>query len=102
MEEGVENLTTKLKEILTNVQTNSNQDDVVKKPGKYLGPAIKIYADFLSQNNFSTFEEFMQKVSIDGRANADLQETVEELWKVEEVWDDFLQNVIGKNKVCNS
>ena len=101
MEEGVENLSRNLKQILTNVRAHSNQDDVVKKPGKYLGPAIKIYADFLSQNNLSNFEEFMQKVRIDGRNNADLQKAVEELWTIEEIWDDFLQNIIGQNKVCN-
>jgi len=92
-------LVTCLNDILTNVKTTSNLDDVVKKPGKYLGPAIKIYADFLRTDNLATFEEFTQKVTNEGRKNESLRDVVDELWMLEETWDDFLQNVIGKGQV---
>ena len=62
MEEGVENLSRNLKQILTNVRAHNNQDDVVKKPGKYLGPAIRIYADFLRPPPLmATFSRFSPK-----------------------------------------
>ena len=99
MEEGVSDLITNLKEILSNVKANSNRDDVVKKPGKYLGPAIKIYADFLKQNNSSCFAEFEKKVKHEGRNNESLQSVIEKLWELEEQWDDFLKDFIGKSQV---
>ena len=99
MEVGVSDLIANLKEILSNVSANSNRDDVVKKPGKYLGPAIKIYADFLKQNNSSSFAEFDKKVKHEGRDNESLQRVIEELWELEERWDDFLKDFIGKSQV---
>ena len=99
MEVGVSDLIANLKEILSNVRANSNRDDVVKKPGKYLGPAIKIYAAFLKQNNSSCFAEFEKKVTHEGRNNESLQRVIEELWELEERWDDFLKDFIGKSQV---
>jgi len=97
----VSNLVLCLNEILTNVKTNSNLDDVAKKPGKYLGQAIKIYADFLRNNGLVSFEEFMQKVTYEGKTNEPLRDAVDELWKLEEMWDDFLHSIIGKSQVAN-
>ena len=99
MEVGVSDLIANLKEILSNVTANSNREDVVKKPGKYLGPAIKIYADFLKQNNSSCFAEFDKKAKHEGRNNESLQRVIEELWELEERWDDFLKDFIGKSQV---
>ena len=99
MEGEVSNLVLCLNEILTNVKTNSNLDDVAKKPGKYLGQAIKIYADFLRNNGLVSFEEFMQKVTYEGKTNEPLRDAVDELWKLEEMWDDFLHSIIGKSQV---
>ena len=99
MEGEVSNLVLNLNEMLTHVRTNSNLDDVAKKPGKYLGQAIKIYADFLRNNGLANFEDFMQKVAYEGKTNEPLRDAVDELWKLEEMWDDFLHSIIGRTQV---
>ena len=98
MEEALIVLIGKLQAVLTDVKTNYIQDDFLQKPGKYLGPAIAIYADFLRQIKLSTFNDFLKKAQDDGRNNHSLQSVIEDLWELEETWDTFLKDAIG-NKV---
>ena len=98
MEEALKAMVGKLQAVFTEVKNNSGQDDFVQKPGKYLGPAIAIYADFLRQMNLSTFNDFLGKLQDIGRNNPSLQSVVEELWELEETWDTYLKDIIG-NKV---
>ena len=101
MEQDIKKIITKLQEILTTVRQISNKDDFLKKPGKYLGPAITLYADFLRQIGLSSFNEFMEKVAIEGKTNATIQDVIEELWELEETWDTILKDAV-KNKVFMS
>ena len=98
MEQETRELVTKLQEILKTVLVVSKKDDFLKKPGKYLSPAMKIYTDFLRQIGLSSFEDFMEKVTIEGKANNALQDVIEELWELEETWDNILKESV-KNKV---
>ena len=98
MEEALIVLIGKLQAVLTDVKTNYIQDDFLQKPGKYLGPAIAIYADFLRKIKLSTFNDFLKKAHDDGRNNHSLQSVIEDLWELEETWDTFLKDAIG-NKV---
>ena len=98
MEEALKELIRKLQAVFTTVQSNCGQDDFLKKPGKYLGPAIAIYADFLRQSKLSSFNELLGKVDNDGRNNISLQSVMEDLWELEETWDSFLKDATG-NKV---
>ena len=98
MEEALKELITKLNGVFTSVQNHCSQDDFLKKPGKYLGPAIAIYADFLRQTKLSSFNELLGKIDNDGRNNLSLQSVMEELWELEETWDSFLKDATG-NKV---
>ena len=96
MEESTKELLQKLQEILAIVQQNTDQDDFYKKPGKYLGSAINIYAEFLRQKKLSSFNEFVEKISVEGKKNLGLQGVIEELWELEETWDSVLKMTLAK------
>ena len=96
MEASTRELIQRLQEILTIVQQNVDQDDFNKKPGKYLGAAINIYAEFLKHNKLSSFNEFMEKITVEGKTNFGLQGVIEELWELEETWDNVLKMTIAK------
>ena len=98
MEASIGTLIQQLKDILAVVKRNIDEDDFNKKPGKYLGCAITIYAEFLKENKVSSFKEFLEKVTIDGKSNIKLQSLAEELWELEETWDRVLKTTIA-NKV---
>ena len=98
MEASIETLIQQLKDILAVVKQNIEEDDFNKKPGKYLGCAITIYAEFLKENKVSSFKEFLEKVTIDGKSNIKLQSLAEELWELEEIWERVLKTTIA-NKV---
>ena len=95
MEAGTKELIQKLQEILTFVQQNVDRDDFNQKPGKYLGPAINVYAQFLRQNKLSSFNEFMEKITVEGKTNSRLQVAIEELWELEETWNNVLKTTIA-------
>ena len=96
MEQESIELIKKLKGVLDTVRQNSDQDDFLKKPGRYLGPAIKIYADFLKKVKLSSFAVFIKVVGVEGKTNYSLQCVLEELWELEETWDDFLKTASEK------
>ena len=98
MENTIRTLFSNLENVLRNVHQNIGQEDFVTKPGKYLGSAINIYVDFLKQNNFTSFNEFLEVITREGQKNMKLQEIVERLWELEETWDGTLKTAI-KNKV---
>ena len=98
MENTISILFNKLQNVLRNVQQNIEQEDFVTKPGKYLGSAINIYVEFLKQSNLSSFNEFLEVISPEGKKNVKLQEIVEELWELEETWDRTLKKAV-ENKV---
>ena len=94
MEDAVKHLVENLQVILKSVSENSDKDDFLKKPGKYLGPGIKTYADFLRQVKLDSFEKFIEDINKRGRYNHALQGEVEKLWELEEAWDNKLKEAI--------
>ena len=98
MEITIRTLSSNLENVLRNAQQNIEREDFVTKPGKYLGSAINIYADFLKQNDFTSFNEFLEVITREGKENMKLQEIVERLWELEETWDGTLQTAV-QNKV---
>ena len=94
MEDAVKNLVENLQVILKSVSENSGKDDFLKKPGKYLGPGIKTYADFLTKVKLDSFAKFIEHITKQGRYNHALQGEVEKLWELEEAWDNKLKEAI--------
>ena len=94
MEDAVKHLVENLQVILKNVSENSSKDDFLKKPGKYLGPGIKTYADFLTKVKLDSFAKFIEHITKRGRYNHALQGEVEKLWELEEAWDNKLKEAI--------
>ena len=94
MEDAVKHLVENLQVILKSVSENSDKDDFLKKPGKYLGPGIKTYADFLKNVKLDSFEKFIEDITKRGRYDHALQGEVEKLWELEEAWDNKLKEAI--------
>ena len=94
MEDAVKHLVENLQVILKSVSENSDKDDFLKKPGKYLGPGIKTYADFLKRIKLDSFEKFIEDITKRGRYDHALQGEVEKLWELEEAWDNRLKEAI--------
>ena len=94
MEDAVKHLVENLQVILKSVSENSDKDDFLKKPGKYLGPGIKTYADFLRKVKLDSFAKFIEHITKRGRNNDALQGEVEKLWELEEAWDNKLKEAI--------
>ena len=94
MEDAIKHLVENLQVILKSVSENSHKDDFLKKPGKYLGPGIKIYADFLKKVKLDSFEKFIEDITKRGRYDDALQGEVEKLWELEEAWDNRLKEAI--------
>ena len=94
MEDAVKHLVENLQVILKSVSENSDKDDFLKKPGKYLGPGIKTYADFLTKVKLDSFAKFIEHITKRGRYNHALQGEVEKLWELEEAWDNKLKEAI--------
>ena len=94
MEDAVKHLVENLQVILKSVSENSDKDDFLKKPGKYLGPGIKTYVDFLRKVKLDSFAKFIEHITKHGRYNDALQGEVEKLWELEEAWDNKLKEAI--------
>ena len=94
MEDAIKHLVENMQVILEGASDNSDKDDFLKKPGKYLGPGIKTYADFLREVKLGSFEEYTEHITKRGRYNRALQIEVEKLWELEETWDNKLREAI--------
>lgn len=82
-----------LEGLLVRVDLDKDMPEFLARPGQYLASAIGIYANLLEANGVTSVHDLEKKWRDSVSCEDNLEEAVDDLWSVEDRWDQILKEV---------